>query len=134
MPVAGRHVLILADTGKTCEVSPYSPDYKPMKVPLVDAVVQHNNDADGSMCLLVLQQLEPTIDDHAPDFPRHWLPHSIVPARCVFLLPNRHAHHYCGRTLGCKPDLSSDSHCVESQLRCLGADRSVHARLGRTVG
>jgi len=70
MPVAGRHVLILADTGKTCEVSPYSPDYKPMKVPLVDAVVQHNNDADGSMCLLVLRDAL-----HVPS-----MDHNLVPA------------------------------------------------------
>jgi hypothetical protein len=38
MPVTGSGVHVLADHNRTCEVSPYSPDYEPMEVPLVDAV------------------------------------------------------------------------------------------------
>jgi hypothetical protein len=36
MPVVGSGVLVIVEHNRTCEVSPYSLDYKPMKVPLVD--------------------------------------------------------------------------------------------------
>ena len=42
MPVCGRHSLVVGDTGKTVDVSPFTPDYKSMCVPLVDAVVQYD--------------------------------------------------------------------------------------------
>jgi hypothetical protein len=34
-------------------VSPYSPDYEPMEVPLVDAAVRY--DRDGGVCILLIQ-------------------------------------------------------------------------------
>ena len=37
MPVVGRNAYVLADTGKTVDVSPYTPDYKPVQVKVVDA-------------------------------------------------------------------------------------------------
>ena len=39
MPVVGKHCFILADTGKTAEVSPYTLDYDAMDVKIVDAAV-----------------------------------------------------------------------------------------------
>jgi hypothetical protein len=33
MPVAGSGAHVLVDHNRTCEVSPYSPDYEPMEVP-----------------------------------------------------------------------------------------------------
>jgi hypothetical protein len=37
MPVAGSGAHVLVEHNRTCEVSPYSPDYEPMEVPLVSA-------------------------------------------------------------------------------------------------
>jgi hypothetical protein len=39
MPVFRQGALVLVKHNRTCEVSPYSPDYEPRKVPLVDAAV-----------------------------------------------------------------------------------------------
>jgi hypothetical protein len=39
MPVVGGGDHALVDHNRTCEVSPYSPDYEPMEVALVDAAV-----------------------------------------------------------------------------------------------
>ena len=50
MPVVGKHAYILAELGKTVEVNPYTPDYKSMSVPLVDAAVQYDCPYDGSLC------------------------------------------------------------------------------------
>ena len=55
MPVVGASAFVLADLGKTCEVSPYSPDYPPMNVPLVDAAVKHESPFDGFECILVIR-------------------------------------------------------------------------------
>jgi hypothetical protein len=40
MPVVGNGAHVLLDHNKTCEVNPYSPDFEPMEVPLVDAAVR----------------------------------------------------------------------------------------------
>ena len=41
MPVVGKHVCIIADTGRVAEVSPCTPDCKAMDVKIVDAAVLH---------------------------------------------------------------------------------------------
>ena len=35
MPVVGAGAFIIAELSRTCDLSPYSPDYSPMKVPSV---------------------------------------------------------------------------------------------------
>ena len=55
MPVIGAGALVIAETGKTCEVSPYTPDYPPMKVSLVDAVVKYESPFDGRVCILLIK-------------------------------------------------------------------------------
>ena len=47
MPVVGKHAYIFAETGKKVDVSPFTPDYKPLMIPLVDATVRYNNPYNG---------------------------------------------------------------------------------------
>ena len=54
MLVVGKHAYIIAETGKKVDVSPFTPDYKPLTVPLVDATVKYNNPYDGKTYILVL--------------------------------------------------------------------------------
>ena len=54
MPVAGKHAYIIAETGKKVDVSPFTPDYKPLTVPLVDATVKYDNPYNGKTYILVL--------------------------------------------------------------------------------
>jgi hypothetical protein len=53
MPVVGSGAHALEDDNKTCELSPYSPDYEPMEVPLVDAAVRY--DRDGRVYFLLIR-------------------------------------------------------------------------------
>ena len=55
MPVVGSDVYVLAKLNKTCEVSPYTPDYEPMRVPLVDAAVRYDSPFDGRAYILVIR-------------------------------------------------------------------------------
>ena len=54
MPVVGKHAYIIAETGKTVDVSPFTPDYKPLTVPLVDATIKYDNPYNGKSCILGL--------------------------------------------------------------------------------
>ena len=54
MPVVGKHAYIIAETGKKVDVSPFTPDYKPLMVPLVDATVRYDNPYNGKSYILVL--------------------------------------------------------------------------------
>jgi hypothetical protein len=53
MPAVGSGAHVLVDHNTTCEVSPYSPDYEPMEVPLVDAAVRY--DRDGRVYILLIR-------------------------------------------------------------------------------
>ena len=55
MPVVGKHAYIIAETGKTVDVSPFTPDYKPLTVPLVDATIKYDNPYNRKSCILVLR-------------------------------------------------------------------------------
>ena len=54
MPVVGKHAYIIAKTGKKVDVSPFTLDYKPLNVPLVDATVKYDNPYNGKTYILVL--------------------------------------------------------------------------------
>ena len=55
MPVVGKHAYIIAETGKKVDVSPFTPDYKLLIVPLVDATVKYDNPYNGKSYILVLR-------------------------------------------------------------------------------
>ena len=54
MPVVGKHAYIIAETGKKVDVSPFTPDYKPLTIPLVDATVKYDNPNNGKTYILGL--------------------------------------------------------------------------------
>ena len=47
MPVVRREALVVEQSGKTVEVSPFTPDYKPLKVEVMNAVIQYDSPLDG---------------------------------------------------------------------------------------
>ena len=55
MPVVGKNAYILAETGKTVDVSPFTPDYQAMEVPLVDAAIKYESPCDGKSYILVIR-------------------------------------------------------------------------------
>jgi hypothetical protein len=52
-PVVGSGAHVLVDHNRTCEVSPFSPDYEPMEVTLVDTAVRY--DRDGRVYILLIR-------------------------------------------------------------------------------
>ena len=54
MPVVGKHAYIIDETGKKVDVSPFTPDYQPLTVPLVDATVRYDNPYNRKTYILVL--------------------------------------------------------------------------------
>ena len=54
MVVVGRNTLILAEHGKTVDVSPFTPDYKPTEYQLVDAAIQYDDLFNGEQYILVI--------------------------------------------------------------------------------
>ena len=64
MPVVGKGAFVLATHDRTCQVSPYTPDYKPMSVPMVDAAVKYECPYDGRVYILIIRNalLVPAMD------------------------------------------------------------------------
>ena len=55
IPVLGREAMVVEQSGKTVEVSPFTPDYKPIKVEVVNAMIQYDSPLDGKEYMLVIQ-------------------------------------------------------------------------------
>ena len=55
MPVVGKHGFIISETGKKVDVSPFSPDYKPLVAMIVDAAIQYDDPFDGQSYILVIR-------------------------------------------------------------------------------
>ena len=55
MPVVGREALVVEQSGKMVEVSRFTPDYKPIKVEVVNAMIQYDSPLDGKEYMLVIQ-------------------------------------------------------------------------------
>ena len=47
MPVVGRQVCVISDTGRLADVNPFTPDYNTMQVPIIDAAVKYDCTYDG---------------------------------------------------------------------------------------
>ena len=55
MPVVGRNSYVISDTGKMAEVNPYNPDYKSMRLPIVDAAIQYDCPYTGEIMILIIR-------------------------------------------------------------------------------
>jgi hypothetical protein len=73
MPVVGRHAYVISDTGKIADVSPFTPDYKSMEIPIVDAAVQYEEPYDGKQYILVIRNAL-----HVPSMRNNLLPPFIL--------------------------------------------------------
>ena len=69
MAVVGRHAYILSDMGRTAKVNPFTPDYKSMQVPIVDAAVQYECPYSGMLHILIIRNAL-----HVPS-----MKHNLVP-------------------------------------------------------
>lgn len=69
MAVVGTQALIINNTGKTVEVSPYNPVYQSLTVPLVDAALKYESPFDGKVCILLVRNAL-----HVPTMKNNLLP------------------------------------------------------------
>ena len=54
MPVVGRNCYILSESGKYVNVSPFTPEYKALRAPMVDAAIQYDSPYDGKSYIVVI--------------------------------------------------------------------------------
>jgi hypothetical protein len=66
VPVVGRNVAVISASGKTVDVCPFSPDYEPVALSVVDVAVQYENSYDGkSYIFLITNALHvPSMEDN----------------------------------------------------------------------
>ena len=55
MPVVGHNAHILSHSGLKADVRPYSPDYGPMEIEIVDAAIYHECIDTGRGCIFVIR-------------------------------------------------------------------------------
>ena len=56
MPVIGRNAYILSKIGETVDVAPFTPDYKPISVELVDEALKYECPYSGEVKILILRR------------------------------------------------------------------------------
>ena len=56
MPVIGKNAYIISIIGETVDVAPFAPDYKPIRVELVDAALKYESPNSGEMKILIIRK------------------------------------------------------------------------------
>ena len=56
MPVIGKNAYILSKIGETVEVAPFTPDYKPISVELVNAALKYECPYSGKVKILIIRR------------------------------------------------------------------------------
>ena len=74
MVVLGKHAMVIADTGKTAQVTPFTPDYKSMEnVPIVDGALAHVCPYTGKCHILICHNAL-----HVPSMEHNLIPPFIM--------------------------------------------------------
>lgn len=73
LPVVGGNAFVLADTGRTASVSPYSPDYKAKQIPIVDAALLYHDKYLSQDHILIIRNAL-----YVPSMNNHLLPPFIL--------------------------------------------------------
>ena len=69
MPVIGRNAYILSKIGGTVDVAPFTTDYKPISVELVDAALKYECPYSGKVKVLIIRR-----ELHVPSMTHNLLP------------------------------------------------------------
>ena len=56
MPVIVKNAYILSTIGETVDVTPFTPDYKPIRVGLVDAALKYDCPYSGKTKILIIRR------------------------------------------------------------------------------
>ena len=56
MPVTGKNAYILSKIGETVDVAPFTPDYKPVSVELVDAALKYECPYSGEVKIFIIRR------------------------------------------------------------------------------
>jgi Reverse transcriptase (RNA-dependent DNA polymerase) len=71
MAVVGRHAYVIARSGRSVDVSPFTPEYQPLTAELVDAAVAYTDPYTGQVYILVLRNaiaMESMVNNLIPPF------------------------------------------------------------------
>ena len=56
MPVIGKNAFVLSKNGETVDVAPFTPDYNPIRVELVDAELKYDCSYSGESKILIIRR------------------------------------------------------------------------------
>ena len=56
MPVIGKNAYILSKIGETVDVAPFTPDYNPIRVELLDAALKYDCPYSGKSKILIIRR------------------------------------------------------------------------------
>jgi len=73
MPVVGMHAYVIRDSGRTANVTPYSPEYEAQSLHIVDAIVLYQDEVYGKEYLLMIRNAL-----HVPTMNHHLIPPFIL--------------------------------------------------------
>ena len=73
MPVVGKYCTILTETGRTVDVSAYSPDYPVHELPVVDAAIRYDDPYDGGIHYFIIRNAL-----HVPSMKNNLIPPFIM--------------------------------------------------------
>ena len=73
MPVVGRNVYIISDTGRIAEVNPFTLDYASMRTSIADADVRYDCPYDGKTYIFVLRNAL-----HVPSMKNNLIPPFVM--------------------------------------------------------
>lgn len=73
MPVVGKNVLILEESGETVDVNPFTPDYPSMRAKLVDAAIRYDCPYTGTPYLLIIRNAI-----HVPSMANNLIPPFVM--------------------------------------------------------
>ena len=132
MPVIGRNAYILSKIGETVDVAPFTPDYKPISVELVDAALKYECPYSGEVKILIIRR-----GLHVPSMTHNLLPPFMLREAGILIneVPKIHVITYRGASCHHIPrNKFSNSSNSPWYILLFFHQQANHTRIGRTRG
>ena len=133
MPVIHRNAYILSKIGETVDVAPFTPDYNPISVELVDAALKYECPYSGKVWIVIIIR-----GLHVPSMTHNLLPPFMLREAGIHIneVPKIHANlTYRGASCHHIPSNQfSNSSCSTWYILLFSHQQAKHTRIGRTRG
>ena len=131
MPVIGRNAYILSKIGETVNVAPFTPDYKPISVELVDAALKYECPYSGKVKILIIRR-----GLHVPSMTHNLLPPFMLREAGIQIneVPKIHVTYRGASCHRIPRNKFSNSSYSTWHILLFSHQQANHTRIGRTRG